>query len=166
MSLNILHDRRGRVGIRGQPYLDLYDHFYRHGKPFTYLDHQYNRKLLEGQAPAWKCQAGSRYLYVDEFGSVQLCASQTGRLGKPVQEYTVRDMREQSQTYKGCEEGCSVGCAFRCSLLDNDKPAFVKAVLKGYWKGTMANNGRRPRQPAPAPGHESLGGVGAADDAY
>jgi len=165
MSLNILHDRRGRVGIRGQPYLDLYDHFYRHGKPFTYLDHQYNRKLLEGQTPAWKCQAGSRYLYVDEFGNVQLCASQTGRLGKPVQEYTVQDMREQSQTYKGCEAGCSVGCAFRCSLLDNDKPAFVKAVLRGYWKGTMGNNGRRPRQPAPA-GREALGGVGAVDDVY
>jgi MoaA/NifB/PqqE/SkfB family radical SAM enzyme len=148
MSVNLVHDRRGQIRIGGQPYRDLYQYFYRNGRPFSYIDHGYNKKLLEGEKPSWKCRAGSRYLYVDEFGMVQLCASQADGPGKPVEEYTFEDMREQSKSYKGCEEGCSVGCAYRCSMVDNDRPAFVRAILKGYLKGNMFNNGRRPRRPA------------------
>ena len=160
MSLNLIHDGKGRVSIKGQPYLDLYEHFYREGKPFTYTDYEYNKQLLRGETPSWKCRAGSRYLYVDEFGKVQLCASQIGRLGKPIEEYSFEDMREQSKTYKGCEEGCSVGCAFRCSMVDNDKPGLIKAILKGYFRGNMSNNGRRPRQPATVEGEEAPDVVG------
>jgi len=143
MSVNLIHNAKGYVTIQGPQYVELYDEFYRSGTPFTFLDYEYGKKLLEGERPAWKCRAGARYLYVDEFGKVQLCASQLGRLGKPVEEYGVADLKEQSRSYKGCEEGCSVGCAYRCSLLDNDKPGFVRAVLKGYAKGTMFDNGRR-----------------------
>ena len=106
---------------------------------------------MQGERPEWKCRAGARYLYVDEHGDVQFCASQLGRFSKPILDYTKADLDEQAQTHKGCEEGCSVGCAFRCSLVDDDKPAFIKAVAKGYVKGTMWNNGeRRPVAPQPA----------------
>lgn len=142
MSVNLIHNHKGYVTIEGQPYLDLYEHFYREGQPFTYLDYEYGKKLLQGERPDWKCRAGARYLYVDEHGDVQLCASQLGRLGKPILEYTAADLREHSSTYKGCEEGCSVGCAFRCSLVDDDKPQFVKAVLKGFVKGTLGDSSR------------------------
>jgi MoaA/NifB/PqqE/SkfB family radical SAM enzyme len=148
MSVNLIHNSKGYVTIEGQPYLDLYEDFYRNGKPFTYLDYEYGKKLLQGERPDWKCRAGARYLYVDEFGNVQLCASQLGRLGKPILEYTSSDLREQSKTHKDCEEGCSVGCAYRCSLVDNDKPQFVKAVLKGLVKGTLRDNSRRRLRPA------------------
>ena len=158
MSVNLIHNSKGYVTIEGQPYLDLYDEFYQTGQPFTYLDHEYGRKLLQGERPAWKCRAGARYLYVDEFGKVQLCASQPGRLGTPIEEYTAADLNEQARSDKGCEEGCSVGCAYRCSLLDNDKAQFVRAVLKGYIKGSMFNNGNRrevrPVATAPALGDD------------
>ena len=143
MSVNLIHNSKGYVTIGGQPYLDLYEDFYRDGKPFTYLDYEYGKKLLQGERPDWKCRAGARYLYVDEFGNVQLCASQLGRLGKPILEYTAADLREHSKTEKGCEEGCSVGCAFRCSLVDDDKPQFVKSVIKGFVKGTLRDSSRR-----------------------
>ena len=146
MSINLIHNAKGYVTIGGEPYLELYEEFYRDGKPFTYLDYDYGSKLLQGERPDWKCRAGARYLYVDEFGNVQLCASQLGRLGKPLDEYSAKDLREQSRTYKDCEEGCSVGCAYRCSLVDNDKPQFMKALLKGVVKGTLRDNSRqRPR---------------------
>ena len=151
MSINLIHNAKGYVTIGGQPYLDLYEDFYADGQPFTYLDYEYGKKLLQGERPEWKCRAGARYLYVDEFGKVQLCASQLGRLDKPIEEYTAADLKEQSQTAKGCEEGCSVGCAFRCSLVDNDKPAFVKAVLRGYRRGTIFDNSKRRRAPALSP---------------
>ncbi len=143
MSVNLIHNAKGYVTISGEPYLELYEEFYRRGKPFTFLDYEYGKKLLQGERPRWKCRAGARYLYVDEHGKVQLCASQMGRLGKPIEEYTTQDLNEHANTYKGCEEGCSVGCAFRCSLLDDDKPQFVRSLIKGYVKGTMLDNGRK-----------------------
>jgi MoaA/NifB/PqqE/SkfB family radical SAM enzyme len=151
MSINLIHNAKGYVTVGGQPYLDLYEDFYAEGQPFTYLDYEYGKKLLQGERPEWKCRAGARYLYVDEFGKVQLCASQLGRLAKPIEEYTSADLREQSRARKGCEEGCSVGCAFRCSLVDNDKPAFVKAVLRGYRRGTIFDNSKRRRVPVLSP---------------
>ena len=157
MSVNLIHNAKGYITIEGQPYLDLYEEFYRQGKPFTYIDYDYGKRLLKGERPDWICRAGARYLYVDEFGKVQLCASQMGRLGKPIEDYTVADLNEHSKTSKGCEEGCSVGCAYRCSLVDNDKPQFVSAVLKGFLKGTLSDNGRRRPQ-------SSLNGATALGD--
>jgi len=155
LSVNLIHNDSGHVTIGGQPYRNLYEGFYRKGKPFTYTDYAYNRKLLQREKPSWKCRAGARYLYVDEFGKVQLCASQMGRLDKPIEEYTVEDLKEQSKTYKGCEPGCSVGCAYRCSLVDSDKPEFIRALLRGYLRGTMFNNGLRARQPADIRGRQA-----------
>lgn len=96
-------------------------------------------------------------MYVDEDGRVQLCASQMGRLAKPLLEYTAQDLREQSRTHKGCEEGCSVGCAFRCSLVDDNKLAFLRAVVKGYLRGTLSNNGRRRPHAGPLAAEPALG---------
>jgi MoaA/NifB/PqqE/SkfB family radical SAM enzyme len=149
MSVNLIHNHKGYIAIEGQPYLDLYEDFYRNGKPFTFIDYEYGKKLLQGEEPKWKCRAGARYMYVDEHGNVELCASQLGRLKKPLLEYTKADLDENANSYKGCEEGCSVGCAFRCSLVDNDKPAFLKAVARGALRGTLFDNGRR-RQKTPA----------------
>ncbi len=146
MSVNLIHNGKGQVTISGQEYVDLLDYFYEKGQPFTFTDYSYNKKLLQGERPTWQCRAGARYPYVDEFGQVQLCASQVGRLGKPIEEYTPEDMKKHSRGYKGCEEGCSVGCAYRCSLVDNDKAEFLKALLKGYLRGTIWNNGTRPKE--------------------
>ncbi len=158
MTLNLIHNDRGKVTIGGEPYLSLLEEFYRSGKPFTHIDYEYNKKLLQGERPSWKCRAGARYLYVDEDGNVQLCASQMGRLVKPIEEYTFEDLREQSRKSKGCEKGCSVGCAFRCSQLDNDRLGFARAVVKGYLRGTMFDNSRGKRKKdAPATEPEAAG---------
>lgn len=151
MSVNLIHDDKGVITIGGEPYADLYEEFYRDGKPFTYIDYDYGKKLLDGERPSWKCRAGARYLYVDEVGNVQLCASQMGRLERPIETYTVADLDEQAKTSKGCEEGCSVGCAYRCSLVDNDRSKFVKAVVKGVVRGTLSDNSRKRPTPSTLP---------------
>lgn len=145
MSINLLHNAKGYIAIEGQPYADLFEDFYQNGKPFTFLDYEYGKKLLAGETPDWVCKTGSRYLYVDEHGDVQLCASQLGRKDfvKPIEEYTAADLNRNAKTAKGCEVGCSVGCAFRCSLVDNDKPQFVSAIVKGAFRGTIFDNGHR-----------------------
>lgn len=160
MSLNLIHNDKGYVTINGPRYLELYDYFYSKGKPFTFIDYAYNKKLLEGEEPSWKCRAGARYLYVDEFGNVELCASQRGRLGKPLADYTRDDLRAQSKTYKGCEEGCSVGCAFRCSAVDNSRLQFAASVVRGYFRGTMSDNSAK----SPARGLAPQADTAIADD--
>jgi MoaA/NifB/PqqE/SkfB family radical SAM enzyme len=148
MSINLLHNSKGYIGITGPEYLDLFEEFYREGKPFTFLDYEYGKALLSGETPDWVCKTGSRYLYVDEHGDVQLCASQLGRKSfvKPIVDYTSEDLDRNSKTAKGCEKGCSVGCAYRCSVIDNDKPTFVRAIVKGGLRGTIFDNGRAKKR--------------------
>ncbi|MBI1806831.1 MAG: radical SAM protein [Ignavibacteria bacterium] len=134
MSLSVVHDEVGHVAITGEPYLELYDYYGKNSNHFGFslVDYEYSRKLLEGKYPSWKCRAGARSLYVDEFGNVQLCASQRGRLNKPVEQYTWDDIRTQSKTEKGCEDGCAVDCVFRASQVDNDKVSLLRVLAKGF----------------------------------
>jgi hypothetical protein len=97
----------------------MWDEYYLKGIPFFPIDYEYGRQLLRGQRPEWHCRAGARFLYVDEFGKVQLCSAQRGRLDKPVIEYGVEDLRLHRKTRKGCEAGCSLLCVYRDSQLDN-----------------------------------------------
>jgi hypothetical protein len=71
---------------------------------------------------------------VDEFGSVQFCSAQRGRLNKPLVDYTRRDLRTHARTYKGCEAGCSLLCAYRDSVLDNRPMHTVGALLTLAWR--------------------------------
>ena len=65
---------------------------------------------------------------MDEFGNVQFCSAQRGRLNKPIVDYTRRDLREQSRASKGCEAGCALLCAYRASALDN-RPVHTLASM-------------------------------------
>ena len=140
MSVSLIHDGKGHITIEGYPYTKLWEESYQDSLPFSYLDYDYGRNLLEGKRPEWKCRAGSRYLYVDEFGKVQYCATQLGRLDKPVEEYSIDDVRRESRTHKGCESGCSMLCSYRCSVIDNDRVGTAKSLLKGYLKGNMSDS--------------------------
>lgn len=78
----------------------------------------YRSKLLEeGRAP-FKCRAGSRYLYIDEFGQVRWCSQTREWWGKDLMEYGPDDLREQFYTKKSCNEQCTVGCVRNNSKLD------------------------------------------------
>lgn len=80
--------------------------------------HDYRSRLLAGEAAPFKCRAGSRYLYVDEFGVVRWCSQQRARFGIPLAAYTAADLARQFHTRKGCEAHCTVGCARTNSGLD------------------------------------------------
>jgi MoaA/NifB/PqqE/SkfB family radical SAM enzyme len=73
--------------------------------------HDYRDRLLRGEPAPFKCRAGARYLYVDEFGMVRWCAQQRERFGIPLDHYTPEELRRQFYTRKGCEAHCTVGCA-------------------------------------------------------
>ncbi len=88
--------------------------------PKSWMDFSSYRKRLvrDGSAP-FKCRAGSRYLYIDEFGNVNWCSQTRSVWSKPLMNYTPEDLREQFFTYKSCNETCTLGCARSSSQLDN-----------------------------------------------
>jgi MoaA/NifB/PqqE/SkfB family radical SAM enzyme len=91
--------------------------------PKNWTDFSSYRKRLvrDGSAP-FKCRAGSRYLYIDEFGNVNWCSQTRTVWSKPLANYTREDLREQFSTYKSCNETCTLGCARSASHIDNWRP--------------------------------------------
>jgi len=98
--------------------------------------HDYREKILQdGRAP-FKCRAGSRYLYVDEFGDVHWCSQTRGVFQKPLLEYTKLDLKTQFSTKKTCADACTLGCArtqsaydeWRAQPLDFDGPRRLPLV--------------------------------------
>lgn len=138
VTVNLLHDDRGRVQIEGKRFVDLWEYHHRVSKVISYVEYEYGRELLTGAPRNWLCRAGARHIYVDEFGNAQFCASQRGRLNKPIVEYTRADMRKYGTEPKGCEDGCAVFCVFRASQLENDPVDLSKALLKSLRKRTVS----------------------------
>jgi len=66
----------------------------------------------------WKCRAGARYLYIDEFGIVSFCSQRRNDPGIPLLEYTKEYLHRYSTTRKGCELTCTVACVRRASSVD------------------------------------------------
>lgn len=84
--------------------------------------HDYRMRLLtEGSAP-FKCRAGSRYLYVDEFGVVHWCSQTRGDFGVPLADYDLDELKRQFHTPKGCNPQCTVGCVRTNSAADEWRP--------------------------------------------
>jgi len=142
VTVNLLHDERGAAEISGDEYLELWDYHYKHSKVISHIEYDYGRELLQGKKKDWLCRAGSRHLYVDEFGKAQFCASQRGRLDKPITEYTRDDIKRYASEPKGCEKGCAVFCVYRASQLDNEPVNFTKALLKSVRQNTVSLRGR------------------------
>ncbi len=130
VSVGLMHDGAGQIKIEGDEYLQLWDEYFQSGELYPLSEYDYGKELLQGNKPQWKCRSGSRYLYIDEFGLVQYCSSQRNRLNKPLTEYTLDDLKQQSQQYKGCEEGCSLFCVYRDSMVDNEPKKLLKAAYQ------------------------------------
>jgi MoaA/NifB/PqqE/SkfB family radical SAM enzyme len=84
----------------------------------SYMGDDFTRPLLETGALDWKCRAGARTFHVDEFGLVHLCAPRTGSPAKPIELYTVDDIRRYFAAPKACAATCPVAYAHHASRLD------------------------------------------------
>jgi MoaA/NifB/PqqE/SkfB family radical SAM enzyme len=88
--------------------------------PKTVVDFSNYRKRLVGDGSApFKCRAGSRYLYIDEYGKVNWCSQTRDVWSKDLMDYTCDDLREQFYQYKPCHATCTLGCARSTSQLDH-----------------------------------------------
>jgi MoaA/NifB/PqqE/SkfB family radical SAM enzyme len=87
--------------------------------PKTVVDFSnYRRRLVRHGSAPFKCRAGSRYLYIDEYGKVNWCSQTRDVWSKDLMDYTCSDLREQFYQYKSCHTTCTLGCARSTSQLD------------------------------------------------
>jgi MoaA/NifB/PqqE/SkfB family radical SAM enzyme len=115
----------------------------------------YRARLMEsGEAP-FKCRAGSRYLYVDEFGMVRWCSQTRELWGKPLAEYTLDDLKQQFDTRKDCAPKCTVGCVRTASAPDEwrgqnqpDPTAGRTDPLDHDLEAELVQITKRPEQPS------------------
>jgi MoaA/NifB/PqqE/SkfB family radical SAM enzyme len=98
----------------------------RMGRRFREAGDYRTRLMHENRAP-FKCRAGSRYLYVDEQGTVRWCSQQRQSWGKPLLDYTRDDLKQQFFTRKDCNDHCTVGCVRTCSHPDEWRGQHLEA---------------------------------------
>jgi MoaA/NifB/PqqE/SkfB family radical SAM enzyme len=88
--------------------------------PKTLVDFSnYRKRLVRNGSAPFKCRAGSRYLYVDEYGKVNWCSQTRDIWSKDLMSYAPGDLRDQFYQYKSCHATCTLGCARSTSQLDN-----------------------------------------------
>jgi MoaA/NifB/PqqE/SkfB family radical SAM enzyme len=114
----LLHDGAGRLRL-GPEELAAYRELKRLLGSGAREAGDYRQRLIdEGTAP-FRCRAGARYLYVDEFGKVHWCSQTRGAFSKDLLEYTAEDLALQFHTVKSCADQCTVGCARSASAYDD-----------------------------------------------
>jgi MoaA/NifB/PqqE/SkfB family radical SAM enzyme len=114
----LIHDNEGRLKLTNGE-VKTFKKIVRQ-LPKTLVDFSSYRKRLvrDGSAP-FKCRAGSRYLYVDEYGKISWCSQTRAAWSKSLMDYTPDDLRKQFYRYKPCHATCTLGCARSASQLDN-----------------------------------------------
>ena len=126
MTVGMLHDDKGQIdtGLIGKSLPEFYDEIRAlcHKSAFHGFGEGWEDKMLRNEESSWRCRAGARYLYVDEFGKVNYCSQRMGEPGVGVLEYTRDHLREAFDRPKGCESRCTVACVRRASSLDEWRP--------------------------------------------
>lgn len=122
MTVGLMHDAGGQIeaGLLGSGLASAYDEMQRMSQKsvFHLSGEGWERDMLRDGSAPFKCRAGGRYLYVDEFGLVSYCSQRRGAPGIDLLDYTPGDVERGFYTPKGCEARCTIGCARRASAFD------------------------------------------------
>jgi MoaA/NifB/PqqE/SkfB family radical SAM enzyme len=117
-TVGIIHDGEGQLrqlsGLEREVFLEIRKLEKRNYSRFNW----FQKDIAYGRANDWRCRAGARYLYVCEEGLVHYCSQQRGYPGKPLEDYTVDDIRREYLTEKGCAPLCTVSCVHQVSYFD------------------------------------------------
>jgi MoaA/NifB/PqqE/SkfB family radical SAM enzyme len=122
MTVGLMHDVDGQIqpGLLGEALAPTYEEMRRQSRKsvFHLAGEGWEAEMLRDGSAPFKCRAGGRYLYVDEFGLVSYCSQRRGTPGIDLLDYTAEDVERAFYTRKGCEAHCGIGCARRASALD------------------------------------------------
>ena len=114
----LVHDSQGQLKLSKEDlraFVKLVEKLPRKWPEFS----SYRNELVHGRPASFKCRAGSRYLYLDEYGNVNWCSQTRSIWSKPLLDYTLNDLQVQFYNYKSCNETCTLNCSRSASLFDN-----------------------------------------------
>ena len=114
----LVHDEHGQVKLNSEELRSFRNVVGMLPKRWREPSDYRERLIRHGSAP-FKCRAGSRYLYIDEYGMVNWCSQTRTVWSKPLMGYTRNDLREQFYKYKSCHATCTLNCARSQSYFDN-----------------------------------------------
>jgi MoaA/NifB/PqqE/SkfB family radical SAM enzyme len=117
-TVGIIHDGDGQLRPLAprerEVFLEMKKFEKKHFSRINYFQHD----IANGQPSDWRCRAGSRYLYICEDGLVHYCSQQRGFPAKPLEDYTVEDIRREYVTQKSCAPFCTISCVHQISYFD------------------------------------------------
>jgi MoaA/NifB/PqqE/SkfB family radical SAM enzyme len=117
-TVGIIHDGDGQLrplaAREREVFLEMKKFEKSHFSRLNYFQNQ----IANGEASDWRCRAGARYLYICEDGLVHYCSQQRGFPAKPLEEYSVEDIRREYITQKSCAPLCTVSCVHQISYFD------------------------------------------------
>ncbi len=117
-TVGIIHDGDGQLRPLGDREREVFLAMKQLEKSNYAQINYFQNDIAYGRAHNWKCRAGARYLYICEDGLVHYCSQQRGYPGKPLDEYTVEDIRREYVTEKSCAPYCTVSCVHQISYFD------------------------------------------------
>ncbi len=117
-TIGIIHDGDGQLQPLKPEERDVYVRMKNMAKRSYARLHSFQHNIAHGLPNEWRCRAGARYLYVCEDGLVHYCSQQRGYPAKPLEQYTLEDIRREYLTVKSCAPRCTVACAHYASYMD------------------------------------------------
>jgi len=117
-TVGIIHDGDGQLRPLGDRERQVYHEMKSLEKSHYARFNAFQDAIALGKPNNWKCRAGSRYMYICEDGLVHYCSQQRGYPGKPLDDYTVEDIRREYLTEKSCAPYCTVSCVHMVSYFD------------------------------------------------
>jgi MoaA/NifB/PqqE/SkfB family radical SAM enzyme len=117
-TVGIIHDGDGQLRPLGERERRVFFEMKQLEKSNYSQINYFQDKIANGEPQNWRCRAGARYLYICEDGLVHYCSQQRGYPAKPLEEYTVEDIRREYLTEKGCAPHCTVSCVHQVSYMD------------------------------------------------
>jgi len=117
-TVGIIHDGDGQLrplaNREREVFLEMKKFEKKHFSQINY----FQEAIAKGEPSSWRCRAGARYLYICEDGLVHYCSQQRGFPAKPLEEYTVEDIRREYITQKSCAPLCTISCVHQISYFD------------------------------------------------
>jgi len=117
-TVGIIHDGDGQLRPIGERERSVFLEMKKFEKKNFSQINYFQDAIANGKPSDWRCRAGARYIYICEEGLVHYCSQQRGYPGKPLDEYTVEDIRREYLTGKGCAPYCTVSCVHQVSYMD------------------------------------------------
>jgi len=118
-TVGIIHDGEGQLKPLRDEEISVYEQIMQFEKSNYSQFNHFQRNIAYGKPNEWRCRAGARYLYVDEFGIVHWCSQQRGTPAKPLKDYTAEDVRREYYAEKYCAPHCTVSCVHQISYIDH-----------------------------------------------